>query len=239
LNKKSRKEIIMKKNVCVLVPLLLVFLVSKVNADYYGPALKIPMDESEGTVVCATIPGGSATHTGGTYYALDFLPRAGVINEPILATAGGKVQYVKNSNCPNVCCSPSPGEPGYDPSLAAGCNVRINHGNGYISLYMHLEAGSIPLFVGEKVVQGQFLGFMGNTGYSSAKHLHFGTWFGSGGYSSTPELNNIKVEGIKMVDYVKYQSYNSNNYNPDGYFAYGEYSDYGSTCYGPIKYFAD
>jgi hypothetical protein len=135
LNKKSRKEIIMKKNVCVLVPLLLVFLVSKVNADYYGPALKIPMDESEGTVVCATIPGGSATHTGGTYYALDFLPRAGVINEPILATAGGKVQYVKNSNCPNVCCNPSPGEPGYDPSLAAGCNVRIDHGNGYISLY--------------------------------------------------------------------------------------------------------
>lgn len=51
--------------------------------------------------------------------------------------------------------------------------VRIKHANGTITRYMHLKKGSIKVNVGDDVDKGQVIGYMGSTGNSTARHLHF------------------------------------------------------------------
>ena len=52
----------------------------------------------------------------------------------------------------------------------AGNNVKIDHGNGYVSVYMHLS--KILVKSGEKVEKGQLIGYMGCSGSCTGKHLH-------------------------------------------------------------------
>ena len=54
-----------------------------------------------------------------------------------------------------------------------GNAVEINHGNGYKSLYGHLN--SVYVSTGQTVKKGQKIGAMGNTGYSYGCHLHLKT----------------------------------------------------------------
>jgi murein DD-endopeptidase MepM/ murein hydrolase activator NlpD len=52
-----------------------------------------------------------------------------------------------------------------------GNAVTVDHGNGYVTLYAHLN--SIYVRQGENVTKGQQLGTVGNTGNSTGPHLHF------------------------------------------------------------------
>lgn len=52
-----------------------------------------------------------------------------------------------------------------------GCHVIVDHGNGYQTLYAHLQ--SLSVNAGEVVSQGQTVGIMGSTGRSTGTHLHF------------------------------------------------------------------
>lgn len=52
-----------------------------------------------------------------------------------------------------------------------GHYIIINHGNNIISLYAHLNSRAVAR--GETVTRGQPIGAVGNTGISSAPHLHF------------------------------------------------------------------
>lgn len=57
-------------------------------------------------------------------------------------------------------------------SKSAGNYVKINHGDGYSSVYMHMTYYTVS--VGQSVSQGQLIGYVGSTGYSTGNHLHFG-----------------------------------------------------------------
>ncbi len=52
-----------------------------------------------------------------------------------------------------------------------GNTIAIDHGNGYQTLYAHLN--SVIVSCGQSVRQGQVIGYGGSTGNSTGPHLHF------------------------------------------------------------------
>jgi murein DD-endopeptidase MepM/ murein hydrolase activator NlpD len=87
---------------------------------------------------------------GANHPAIDI---AGSIGNPVWAADNGVVVYAGWSNY------------GY------GNLVVVDHGNGWQSLYAHLN--SIAVGCGQSVNQGQAIGALGSTGNSSGAHLHF------------------------------------------------------------------
>lgn len=55
----------------------------------------------------------------------------------------------------------------------AGEYVKLDHGNGVYTRYLHLKSGSRTVKVGDTVKKGQVLGYMGATGNVTGAHLHF------------------------------------------------------------------
>jgi hypothetical protein len=54
-----------------------------------------------------------------------------------------------------------------------GNQVVLDLGGGVYAFYAHLRKKSIPVTVGQHVKRGQLLGKLGNTGNTTAPHLHF------------------------------------------------------------------
>jgi murein DD-endopeptidase MepM/ murein hydrolase activator NlpD len=61
---------------------------------------------------------------------------------------------------------------------AYGRHVYIQHADGRITLYGHLDSWTVS-YVGQPVSAGQVIGYSGNTGNSSGAHLHFGVYLDS------------------------------------------------------------
>lgn len=80
---------------------------------------------------------------------------ASYLNAKIMAAADGEVIISKNSGWNG----------GY------GSYIVIKHSNGTQTLYGHLNNTAIS--VGQKVSQGDTIGYMGSTGKSTGIHLHF------------------------------------------------------------------
>jgi murein DD-endopeptidase MepM/ murein hydrolase activator NlpD len=55
-----------------------------------------------------------------------------------------------------------------------GRMVRIRHGSGYDSYYLHLSAFAKGVRGGARVSQGQTIGLVGATGLATGPHLHYG-----------------------------------------------------------------
>jgi murein DD-endopeptidase MepM/ murein hydrolase activator NlpD len=84
-------------------------------------------------------------HTG-----VDFTAPTGT---PIYAPGNGRVTTVERSRY------------GY------GMVIVIDHGYGYETLYSHLSQFNVR--VGQRVKRGEVIGFVGNSGISTAPHLHY------------------------------------------------------------------
>ncbi len=54
-----------------------------------------------------------------------------------------------------------------------GNGVRLDHGEGWVSLYCHMRRGSPLVMEGDDVIAGQPLGLVGLSGQTSFPHLHF------------------------------------------------------------------
>ena len=55
---------------------------------------------------------------------------------------------------------------------AYGNKLVINHGYGYETLYAHLNEFN-NIWKGKELKRGDVIGFVGNTGLSTAPHLHY------------------------------------------------------------------
>jgi hypothetical protein len=65
-----------------------------------------------------------------------------------------------------------------DPSTITLANVDGNHivmdlGRGVFAFYAHLKKGSVRVTIGQRVRRGEVVANLGNTGNTSAPHLHF------------------------------------------------------------------
>ncbi len=54
-----------------------------------------------------------------------------------------------------------------------GNYVRIRHGNGYKTAYSHMSRFAPGIKKGMKVRQGELIGYVGTTGFSTGPHLHY------------------------------------------------------------------
>lgn len=65
--------------------------------------------------------------------------------------------------------------PGTSGNSSYGNCVKIDHGNGYCTLYAHMKKGLL-VKNGQTVKTGQKIGYMGNSGNTNGAHLHFEVW---------------------------------------------------------------
>ena len=89
--------------------------------------------------------------------------------EVVAAAPGTVVEVVRN--LPNV--PPGKNPDGLTMEQIAGNRVILDMGQGRYAMYAHLAPGSVQLHVGDRVQRGQRLGLLGNTGNTTAPHLHF------------------------------------------------------------------
>jgi murein DD-endopeptidase MepM/ murein hydrolase activator NlpD len=73
----------------------------------------------------------------------------------VLASANGTVVDVNKS----------------DVQAGYGNLIEVDHGQGFITRYAHLE--SVKVYVGQRIKKGSVIGFVGSSGGSVAPHLHF------------------------------------------------------------------
>lgn len=87
------------------------------------------------------------------HFGMDFVTEVG---SPVYATADGIITIAKDY-------------------LGYGNFVKIDHGYDYQTAYGHLD--NIGVKKGQRVVRGQIIGTVGNTGISTGPHLHYEVLF--------------------------------------------------------------
>jgi murein DD-endopeptidase MepM/ murein hydrolase activator NlpD len=98
-------------------------------------------------------------HVYRAHYGVDYAAPRGT---PVYATANGIVRAKSRTR-------------------ANGNYIHLRHGNGYETYYLHLSRFNRKLHIGERVKQGDLIGFVGMTGKATAPHLdyrvkHNGKW---------------------------------------------------------------
>src|SRR5579884_2693312 len=127
-----------------------------------GPRIyKLPYPGGTSFDVCQGNNHAGWTHMGLGAYAWDFCMPVG---SPVVAARGGTVLAVRQGS--NI--------GGWGPKFADDANfVVVDHGDGTAGLYMHLMFRGARVNVGDHVETGQLIAYSGNTGWTSAPHLHF------------------------------------------------------------------
>lgn len=99
--------------------------------------------------------GGTDYHTGVDIAGRNRSGQA-IYRQPIRAANDGVVIYASNS---------------YTPGKSYGKYIIVDHGGGMSTLYGHSD--QVIVNKGDHVTQGQTLGYVGTTGWSTGPHLHF------------------------------------------------------------------
>lgn len=128
-----------------------------------------------------SVPGGFIWPTTSRTITSPFGPRSGgnhggidigsATGDAIFASKDGTVSFTHNG-------CPTNGRGRGDRCGGSGFSsygnaVYIEHGNGEATLYAHLKKDSLLVVNGQQVRQGQKIGEGGNSGSSTAPHLHF------------------------------------------------------------------
>ena len=107
-----------------------------------------------------------------------------VFGRPVLAPAAGVVADCIDGRPDNKI-----GEFGIDYDelmrtkngrLLGGNYVVLDHGNGEVSFFAHMQKGSVKVQKGDRIKAGQVLGLVGNSGDSFWPHLHYQLQSGTG-----------------------------------------------------------
>lgn len=116
--------------------------------------LSWPLDYIYVTQLFGKTASSGRLYASGTHNGVDFRARTPV---PLKAMADGVVAGTGDTDkqCPGV---------------SFGRFVLIKYDNGLASTYGHLSL--IKVNMGDRVARGQVVGYTGNTGYSTAPHLH-------------------------------------------------------------------
>lgn len=118
----------------------------------------------------------------GVDYGTNWAAGAGSVNgAPVLATKAGKV--IKSTESYGT----------------AGVAIILDHLDGTTSAYFHLQYGSRKVEVGDDVKQGQQIGLVGSTGYSTGPHLHFEIAVGLPGHSRAKPRDRKKYVRTELM----------------------------------------
>jgi parallel beta-helix repeat protein len=168
---KKGEETKMKKSIVCAIVIMVMFgfgLIPVYGQETHPKFLTLPFNKQNVEV------------KNGWYYELNQMPHRGIdyiLNEEdVVAAADGVVEDFLD-NQPNTYP---------DGKYYWGNFIKIDHGNGFKTIYGHLKTGEIKVQKGDSVVAGQLIATSGNTGYSSGPHLHFEVW----GPSTGGELAN-------------------------------------------------
>jgi len=110
---------------------------------------------------------GPGLHAGTQVWACDFTMPEGT---EIHAAREGVVEWLQESLTDS---SPPPAPWPLNDLRFWGNAVRLRHAGGFTSWYFHLKRNGVLAQVGDEVSTGQVIALSGNTGQSSAPHLHF------------------------------------------------------------------
>jgi Peptidase family M23 len=119
-----------------------------------------------------------------------------IYGKRVLAAGAGTVVHVLDGLDNQV-----PGDlPGTAIPLdeADGNTVVVDIGDGLYTMYGHLQKGSVSVAVGDRVKRGQPIARVGNTGNSSAPHLHFHVMDGPSPLSSNGRpyvIDSFRITG--------------------------------------------
>jgi hypothetical protein len=130
------------------------------GVQLFGYDMGVVRYDEEGGFWTPFVPGGSPSKNE------DYL----IWGKPIVAMAGGVVQSFLDGEPTN----PNPPQDLSPPGPVEGNHFYIQHGEALVT-YAHLQAGTLNpelTKAGTPVVAGQQLGLAGNSGNSSAPHLH-------------------------------------------------------------------
>lgn len=112
-----------------------------------------------------TLDFGYTYSNGSLHKGIDVIGNPNVNNgyDYIVAVEGGKVTSYQNSISGVIKDTGTKGMGNY---------VYVETADGYRWRYQHMTKGSVTVKTGDVVKKGQVLGYLGNTGNSTGRHLH-------------------------------------------------------------------
>ncbi len=125
-------------------------------------------------------------------YAIDFRMNVG---QPVCAMRDGVVINIKEDS----------NEGGKNKKYYDKANyILLYHKDGTFSQYVHLKQNGAVVAKNDSVKKGQLIGYSGNTGFSTAPHLHFGVFKPTtNGFVSIPYiLDSIPSHKYKKGKYA-------------------------------------